>query len=428
MVSLLQKQAAPDWHISRPAVTPHISEGDRGIATPGPPGHTPNNGFQRTAAARMADFDFLIIGSGIAGASTAAVLAGHARVALFERESVHGYHTTGRSAALWSALYGNDPIRALTVASRAFYDSPPAGFAEHRLLSPRGCLYFAGAGQLGRLDQIADGADALGIATRRLSAEESVRLCPVLILDHIAGGLHEPDAMDIDVNALHQGFLRLCRAEGGDVRTDAEVVSLRHDGAGWVAGLASGETVTARVVVNAAGAWADALAGLAGVDGVGLRPLKRTAFLLDEPPGVSAKDWPATIEADEAFYFKPESGRILVSPCDETPSAPCDAWPEDLDIAECVERLQGAADIPVRRIIRSWAGLRSFVADRTPVIGFEPTAPGFFWLAGQGGYGVQTAPAAGRVAASLALGEALPGDVRALGLRAEQLSPARFRA
>ncbi len=376
----------------------------------------------------MADYDFLIIGSGIAGASAAANLAGRARVALFERESAHGYHTTGRSAALWSALYGNDPIRALTVASRAFYDAPPPGFTDHALLRPRGCLYFAGPRQLGRLDEIAAGAADLGIATRRLTAAESIALCPVLIPGRVAGGLHELDAMDIDVNALHQGYLRMCRAAGGDVRTDAEIVSLTRDGGVWRAALKGREVVTASVVINAAGAWADVVAGLAGVAPVGLTPLRRTAFLLDEPDGVVARDWPAMIEADEDFYFKPESGRILVSPCDETPSEPCDAWPEDITIAECVERLQAWADIPVRRIVRAWAGLRSFVADRTPVIGFEPAAAGFFWLAGQGGYGVQTAPAAGRTAAALALGEPLPDDVRARGLRPEQISPARFRA
>lgn len=375
----------------------------------------------------MADFDYLIIGSGIAGASAAAVLAGRAKVALFERESAHGYHTTGRSAALWSALYGNDAIRALTVGSRGFYDSPPPGFAEHPLLSARGCLYFAAAHQLNRLDEIAAGASALGIATRRVGVDEAMALCPVLIRDRLAGALHELDAMDIDVNALHQGFLRGCRAAGGDVRTDAEVVALERTGKGWTVRLAGGEVVTATVVVDAAGAWADPVAELAGVAPIGLTPLKRTAFLLDEPEGVSARDWPAMIEADEAFYFKPESGKILVSPCDETPSPPLDAWPEDLTIAECVERLQERADIPVRRIVRSWAGLRTFASDRTPVIGYEPTAEGFFWLAGQGGYGVQTAPAAGRVAAALALGQGLPEDVRALGLREEQLSPARFR-
>jgi D-arginine dehydrogenase len=375
----------------------------------------------------MADFDFLIIGSGIAGASAAAMLAGRARVGLFERESVHGYHTTGRSAALWSALYGNDPIRALTVASRAFYDAPPAGFADHPLLNPRGCLYFAAPEQLVRLDEIAAGASALGIATRRLDVDQALALCPVLIRDRLAGALHELDAMDIDVNALHQGFLRQCRAAGGDVRTGAGIVGLERSGEGWTVRLAGGEVVRARAVVDAAGAWADEVAEMAGVGRVGLTPLKRTAFLLEEPEGIKAGAWPAMIEADEAFYFKPESGRILVSPCDETPSPPLDAWPEDLTIAECVERLQARADIPVRRILRSWAGLRSFVPDRTPVIGYEPGNRGFFWLAAQGGYGVQTAPAAGRVAAALALGEPLPEDVKGLGLRVEQLSPTRFR-
>jgi len=375
----------------------------------------------------MAGYDFLIIGSGIAGASAAAMLAPRAKVAMFERESAHGYHTTGRSAALWSALYGNDPIRALTVASRRFYDAPPAGFADHPLLKPRGCLYFAGAGQPGRLEAVGAGASALSIETRFLTTAECLDLCPALIPEAIIGGLHEPDAMDIDVNALHQGFLRLCRASGGDVRTDAEVVALDRDAQGWTARLAGGETVRARVVVNAAGAWADAVAAMAGAAPIGLSPLKRTAFLLDEPDGVDARGWPATIEVDEAFYFKPESGKLLVSPCDETPSAPCDAWPEDMDIAECVERLRRSADIPVRRIVRSWAGLRSFVADRTPVIGYDTATEGFFWLAGQGGYGVQTAPAAGAVAAALALGEELPAEASDVGLRAARLSPARLR-
>ena len=375
----------------------------------------------------MADFDFLVIGSGIAGASAAAMLAPRARVAVFERESAHGHHTTGRSAALWSALYGNDAIRALTVGSRAFYDAPPAGFAEHRLLSPRSCLYFAAPEQLSRLGEIAGGASDLGIVTRRLEVQDAMSLCPVLRRERLAGALHELDAMEIDVNAVHQGFLRQCRAAGGDIRTDAVVVALDWSTRGWVATLARGEAVRTKVVIDAAGAWADEVADMAGVARIGLAPLKRTAFLLDEPDGVSARSWPAMIEADEAFYFKPESGKILVSPCDETPSPPLDAWPEDLTIADCVERLQARADIPVRRIVRSWAGLRSFVSDRTPVIGYEPAVKGFFWLAGQGGYGVQTAPAAGRVAAALALGESLPEDVKALGLREGQLSPARFR-
>jgi D-arginine dehydrogenase len=314
------------------------------------------------------------------------------------------------------------------VGSRPFFDAPPEGFTEHPILSPRGCLYFASENQLGRLDDIDAGAAELGITTRRLTREEALALCPVLKPDHAAAAVHELDAMDIDVNALHQGFLRLARGHGAEIRTGAEVTGLTWDAGAWTVDLADGQTVTATVVINAAGAWADRLAALAGVAPVGLRPLKRTAFLLDPPAGVDIKGWPAAIEADEAFYFKPESGMILVSPCDETPSEPCDAWADDMDIAECVERLQAAADIPVRRITRSWAGLRSFVEDRTMVIGYEPTAEGFFWLAGQGGYGVQTSPAAGAAAADLALGGDIGDDLKALGLTAAHLSPARFRA
>ena len=376
----------------------------------------------------MPDYDFLIIGSGIAGVSAAARLAPRARVALFEREPVHAYHTTGRSAAMWTALYGNDAIRVLTVAGRTFYDAPPEGFADYPLLIPRSCVYFAGPDQLAGLDEIGAGAGDLGIATRRLSGAETAALCPALYPDRIAGGLHDLDAMDIDVNGLHQGFLKMARAAGADVRTDAGIVGLDQgaDG-GWSATLASGERVKTRVVIDAAGAWADEVAAMAGLPGVDLRPLKRTVFLVDAPEGMDTRRGPAMIEAAETFYFKPDSGRILVSPCDETLSPPHDAWPEDLTIAECVERLQAWADIPVRRIVRSWAGLRSFVADRTPVIGFDPLAEGFFWLAGQGGYGVQTAPAAGEVAAALAMGRPLPTAVSERGLTAEALSPARFR-
>lgn len=375
----------------------------------------------------MADFDFLVVGSGIAGASAAAMLSQNARVAVVERESLHGYHTTGRSAALYSALYGNDPIRALTVGSRAFFDAPPPGFADHAILTPRGCLYIASADQIGRLDETAAGASTIGIQTRRISAAEAMVLCPVLRADHTIDALLEPEAMDIDVNALHQGFLRLCRQRGGDIRLNCEVLGLERVGAHWIAAVTGGERLTAAVVINAAGAWADGVAGLAGARSVGITPLRRTAFLLEEPEGVNAAAWPAIIDAEERFYFKPESGRILVSPADETPSPPCDAWPDDLDIAECVERLQAAANIPVRRILRSWAGLRSFAADRTPVIGYDGEVEGFFWLAGQGGYGVQTSPAAARAAAALALGEALPSDVLNLGLTAAQLAPGRLR-
>jgi D-arginine dehydrogenase len=374
----------------------------------------------------MADCDFLVVGSGIAGASAAAMLSAEASVTLVERESAHGYHTTGRSAALYAASYGGAPVRALTRASRAFYDAPPEGFAAHPLLGPRGCLYIARSDQRAELEHIQGAAAASGVAIGEIGEAEALGLCPVLRPGYVAWAALEPEAMDIDVDALHQGFLRLFRVNGGVTRLGAEVIALERDGNGWTAQLAGGEAISARVVVDAAGAWADQVAAMAGVRPIGLTPLKRTAVLLDEPPGISARAWPAVIDAGEQFYFKPESGRILASLADEQPSEPCDAYPDDMDVAIAVDRVQQAADVPVRRIGRSWAGLRTFAPDRSLVIGYDAHAPGFFWLAGQGGYGVQTAPAAARLAAALALGRAPPSDLGALGLDVATVSPDRF--
>jgi D-arginine dehydrogenase len=374
----------------------------------------------------MATFDFLVVGSGIAGASVAASLAAKASVALVERETAHGYHTTGRSAALYAASYGNEAIRAITRASRAFFDNPPEGFAAHPILSPRGCLYIARQDQLASLQALCDGSLASGVPVERIGEAEARGFCPVLRPGYVVQAGYEPTAMDIDVDALHQGYLRQVRTLGGDIRLEAELVGLERVGGAWAARLANGETLTAKVVIDAAGAWADRVASLAGAKPVGLTPLKRTAVLLDEPPGVISRGWPAVIDADEQFYFKPEAGKILASPADETPSEPHDAFSDEMDVAICIDRVQQAADIPVRRVGRSWAGLRTFAPDRIPVIGCDPVVEGFFWLAGQGGYGVQTAPAAGRLAAALAMGEPLPEDLTALGLRAETLSPARF--
>jgi D-arginine dehydrogenase len=375
----------------------------------------------------MTDFDFLFIGSGIAGASAAAFLAPRARVAVIEREGAHGYHTTGRSAALYSPLYGNAAFRALTVASREFLTSPPEGFTAQPVLTPRGVLYIASQSQLASLAAVADGAEGLGIRIESVTREKAFTLCPVLRPEHLSAAVHEPDAMDIDVESLHQGYLRLARANGAEIRLNSEAVAFeRRDGV-WTVRLAGGELVTTPVVIDAAGAWADVVARRAGVEPIGLTPLRRTAFIIDPPEGRDVTRWPSVIDADEEFYFKPDAGRLLVSPADETPSEPCDAWAEDLTIAECVERMQEAADVPVRRILRSWAGLRTFAPDRSPVIGYDPQAEGFFWLAGQGGYGVQSSAGAGRTAAALALGEEIPADIAALGLRAEDISPARFR-
>lgn len=373
----------------------------------------------------MPAYDFLIIGSGIAGAGAAYELSAGGRVLLLEREDAHGYHTTGRSAALYIETYGNGVIRGLTRSSRGFFEGPPEGFCAHPLLTPRGCLHIARADQV---DALAMAAAEAGDAAVPLGGEAVLELVPALRADYVAGGLLEAAAMDADVEALHQGFLRGARGRGADIRLGHEVTGIARSAASSVVTCASGEAFEATVVINAAGAWADRIAALAGARPIGLQPLRRTAVIVEAPSGLDVRGWPAVIDVDEQFYFKPEAGRILASPADETPSDPCDAWAEELDVAICIDRMQAAADLPVRRIVRSWAGLRSFVADRSPVIGFDPEVSGFFWLAGQGGYGVQTAPAAARAAAGLARGQALPADIAANGVTAQALSPGRLRS
>lgn len=368
--------------------------------------------------------DFLVIGAGIAGASAAYELAACGCVLVLERESQPGYHTTGRSAALFTETYGNATMRALTRASKAFLTSPPAGFAPVPLLAPRGTLLAARADQRSALERAFAECSAL-VGNLELWTGAQVReRVPVFTDAQVDGGLWEPDAMDIDVHALHHGFLRGLRARGGEAVCNAEVIALERAGADWVVE-AGAERFAAPIVVNAAGAWADEVGRLAGAAPVGLVPKRRTAITFDAPHGVSIERWPAVIDVDERWYFKPDAGRILASPADETPLAPCDAQPDEYDVAVLIDRITTATTLAIPRIHAKWAGLRSFVADKTLVAGFDPRQRGFFWLAGQGGYGIQTAPAAGRVAAALARGEPLPADVQALGVGAGDLAPDR---
>jgi D-arginine dehydrogenase len=369
--------------------------------------------------------DFLIVGAGIAGASAAYELARLGRVVLLEREERAGYHSTGRSAALYAESYGNFVVRAITSASREFYHAPPAGFAEHPLLRPRGTMLIARADQREALDAaLADIRRTLPTLVK-IDGARARELCPAIGPDIVAG-IHVPDDKDMDVDAIHQGFLRGARRAGADLVVDAEVLSLRREGARWLARTKAGD-FAAPIVVNAAGAWCDAVAGLAGIAPIGLVPKRRTAFVFPAPEGASVEAWPAVIDVAETFYFKPEAGTILGSPANEDPVEPHDVQPEDLDVAIAVDRIESATSLKVRRVISKWAGLRSFVPDKTLVTGFEPDAAGFFWCAGQGGYGIQTAPAMGRIVAHLATGRGLPTDVAARGVREADLSPARFR-
>lgn len=373
------------------------------------------------------DCDFLIVGAGMAGASAGYELAARGRVILLEREDQPGYHSTGRSAAMFIESYGNAPVRAITAAGRAFLERPPAGFSASPLLSPRGVLYIARPDQRAALERSYDelSKDAPGL--ERVGREGALARFPLLAPDYVADAFLDADAMDMDVHAIHQGFLKGLRARGGRVVTAAEVTAARHERRAWQVETPAGR-FAAPVLVNAAGAWADELAKLAGARPVGLVPKRRTAFIFDPPDGAQVDRWPVVADIAEQFYFKPEAGKLLGSPADETPVAPQDVQPEVLDLAIAADRIQASVTFRIARILRRWAGLRSFVKDKTPVVGFAPGAPGFFWLAGQGGYGIQTAPAMGRIAAALAAGEGLPADIAARGVEAAQLAPARLGA
>jgi D-arginine dehydrogenase len=369
--------------------------------------------------------DIIILGAGIAGASAAYELASTHRVLLLECEPQPGLHSTGRSAAIFSEIYGNATVRALSRASRTFLFAPPVGFADAPLVSPRATLFVAPPEQVDALRAMRNDAD-VAKGTEPLSVDEALARVPILRRERIAEALFEPGACDIDVNGLHQGFLRGFKARGGRLICDVRAEALDRKGAVWrvIAGDAEFE---APVLVNAAGAWADEVAKLAGVPAIGIEPKRRTVVLLDAPKEHDIRSWPLTIDADETFYFKPDAGRVLLTPADETPSPPCDAQPDEMDIALAVDRFESFTTMRVRRVVHKWAGLRSFARDKTPVVGFDPAAPGFFWLAGQGGYGMQTSSAMSRIAAALVRGEDVPADIRAEGATAAALAPARLR-
>ena len=375
----------------------------------------------------MHHYDFVIIGAGIAGASMGWELAGQRRVLLLERESQPGYHTTGRSAALYSATYGTANIRALTRASRAFYDAPPPEFGGAPILTQRGVVYLAGPDQLDLLDAAYAEILPLNPGVRRLTRDELLAELPCLRPEAVAAGMSEPGAADIDVHALHQGYLRGLRQRGGAIRCNAEVTGLQRLDDGWRVRLAGGEAITAGAVVNAAGAWADVVAALAGVPPIGLEPRRRTAFTFPVPAGMDASGWPAVIGIDESYYFKPDAGQLLGSPANADPVAPHDVVPEELDVALGIHRIEQVTSFQIRRPSHSWAGLRSFVADGDLVIGWDNHVPRFFWLAAQGGYGIQSAAGAALLARQLALDEPLSASLVEEGVTRDALSPARLR-
>jgi D-arginine dehydrogenase len=351
----------------------------------------------------MERFDIVIIGAGIAGASVAWHMAPHARIVLLEAEAHPGYHSTGRSAAFYAETYGGPAVQPLTTGSKAFFMAPPEGFASVPLVRPRGALHVAPPGREAAIASMVADFQPLSPAVQPLTCEAVLAMAPVLRPERVVGGVWDPDCQDIDVAALHQGFLAGARRQGALLRCAARVTGLHRQDGLWQVATTAGD-VSADIVVNAAGAWADEVAQLAGVAPLGLSPRRRTVLVCkpDGPPIDPAM--PLLLDIDETWYAKPDAGALWVSPADETPMPPCDVQPDELDLAITIDRLQAATYWTVPRIERSWSGLRSFTPSRTPHYGFASEAPGFFWCAGQGGFGIQTAPAAGALCRDLLLG------------------------
>lgn len=372
-----------------------------------------------------AHYDIIVIGGGIAGAAAACELAATQRVLVLEREHQPGYHSTGRSVAIFSEIYGSAAIRALSRATRPFLTQPPSDFTQSKLLRECGLVFLARKDQLGALNEFTDTRDVATV-TRPLDAAEVLRLLPLLRPDYPAAGLLEPAAAEIDVNALHRGYLALMKRRGGQLVTDAEAHRIERHAGAWKVFTPAG-VFEARTIVNAAGAWVDEVAALAGVAPIGIEPRRRTAVIVEGPDRFAVAPGPFTVDLDEAFYFRPEAGRMLVSPADETLMPPCDVQPEELDVAIAVDRLETATAFQVRRVVSKWAGLRSFVADRNPVVGYEPGTPGFFWLAGQGGYGIQTAGGMALLTGALITGAPLPDALAEAGLELADVFPDRLR-
>jgi D-arginine dehydrogenase len=366
-----------------------------------------------------------VIGGGIAGTSAAYELAERAEVTLFERESTCGYHSTGRSAALFTECYGDPIVRRLAIASRSFLERPPTGFSDELVVHPRPVMFIGTTAQQAALATALAEYSSMVPAVHGVSTAEALRLCPVLDPAVIHGGIIEPEARDIDVHALHIGFQRGTRARGGAIVTMSAVTALTPSGRGWT--LTVGDTEHhADVIVNAAGAWCDVVGRMAGAQSIGLIPKRRTAFTI-VPPTPGPLPWPMVIDVDEQFYFRPEGVHLLASPCDETPVEPQDVRHEEIDVALGIERVQSVTTLRIRSVVRAWAGLRSFVADHRPVNGWDPDLPGFYWIAGQGGFGIKTSPAMGRFAAAMILDGEPPEDLAAVGVTAEAAGVERLR-
>lgn len=378
----------------------------------------------------MKRVEIVVIGGGIAGVSAAALFARHAPTVLLERESALGYHSSGRSATFYHFGIGDDVVRGLTAASRFFFADPPPGYSDVPLWQEKAALFIATPQHMDELVALETEMRRFTDSIARVGPDEMQAIVPVLKVggEGAVVGVLDTGGRKLDADLLLQANARALRAAGGEIRFNAGVTGIAHDGTEWIVDTAEG-SYAAKTVVNAAGAWADELAVLAGVRPLGLTPLRRTIIGFDPPEGIPIADWPflKTVQ-DDGFYMLPDAGRLLVSPMDVTPSPPCDVQPEDYEMALAAWRIEEATTLSVGRIALKWAGLRSFVADKVPTAGFAPDAPGFFWLAGQGGYGLQTSPAMAMAAEALLFGLPWPGLLSEHGVEPHHIRPDRLFA
>ena len=364
------------------------------------------------------DVDVTVIGAGIAGSSAAAALAADRRVVLIEAEEAAGYHTTGRSAAIWIQNYGPADVRVLSALSRPFFEHPPRDLAEVPLMTRRLVVFLARQDQQTELAAL----HGEGSGLRDIPLSDVKRLVPALRDGYAVTAAAEDDAFDIDVAALHQGFLRQLRARGGRLALRNRAGRVERRNGRWDVETSAGAVFRSPVVVNAAGAWGDEVASIAGIATLGLSPCRRTAAIIDPTP-YNVTQWPMLISVGHDWYVRPEARtRLMVSPADQTPTHAHDVQPEELDIAIGIDRMQQALDISVQRVERSWAGLRTFTPDGSLAIGWDASSEGFFWCVGQGGYGIQTSPAAGRLVADIVTGRD-PGDAAEM---ISAIDPRRF--
>ena len=368
----------------------------------------------------MKTADILVIGGGIAGLSAAAALSRSARIIVLEAEEQIGYHSSGRSATMVHYFLGDTLVRALTLASRPFFESPPEGFSDALLGHFMPVLVHARGDERDALDAL-DAEISQFAELERLDARGVHELCP-LLRDDAIHGLVDRGGIRLDPHALLQGNLRQLRGHGGDLVTAARVASVRRESGAWTVVTEKGETYSAEILVNAAGAWADRIAALAGIRPVGLEPKRRTIITFDAPQGTDLERLPFAKTVTDDLYFAPESGRLFASPMDEVPSEPCDAQPDEYEVALAAYRMEERTTVKVARVHSKWAGLRTFTPDRHPAVGYAPDADRFFWLAGQGGFGLQTSPAMAAITASLISGEPWPVP----DVTPDDIAPSRF--